>query len=446
MFTTMQQPNLPSSRLTGFHRLSLAERQTIVHDWASQTSRHWDETSRQDLFGPPNGLDLQTADQLIENTIGRFALPLGIATNFRINGRDRLIPMITEEPSVIAGASNAARLMRLAGGITASSDPPLMIGQVQLLDVPQMKRAMAALNEKKAAILAAANEALGSLAQRGGGAREIELRQLSHAKIGPMLVVHLLVDCQDAMGANAINTALERIAPSLAEISKGRVVLRILSNLNDRRLARARAQINADAFSHSSVDGPPILQRVYEAAALAEIDPYRAATHNKGILNGIDAVVLATGNDWRAVEAGAHAYAARTGNYRSLSTWQVDEYGNLMGSLELPLALGIVGGSTRAHPGAKAALALLDVQSASELAEIVASVGLAQNFAALLALAGEGIQHGHMRLHARQIALSAGASDEMVGQIAAVMIAENDIRPSRAAELMKSMTSAGDHS
>lgn len=442
----MKQPKLPSSRLSGFHRRSLFERQSIVHDWATQAAGYWDENSWQELLGPPNGLNLETADHLIENTIGRFALPLGIATNFRINGRDRLIPMVIEEPSVIAGASNAARLMRISGGITASSNPPLMIGQIQLLDVPQMSQAIVALNRKKEEILAAANASLGSLVNRGGGARAIEFHELRHPKIGKMLLVHLLIDCQDAMGANAINTALERIAPFLAEISKGRVNLRILSNLNDRRLARARAVIHADAFPPSAGKDPAILQRVYEAAALAEIDPYRAATHNKGILNGIDAVVLATGNDWRAVEAGAHAYAARTGKYRSLSTWQMDENGNLIGSLELPLALGIVGGTTRAHPGAKAALALLDVQSAGELAEIVASVGLAQNFAALLALAGEGIQHGHMRLHARQIALSAGASDGMVAKIAAVMIEESDIRPSRAAELLESMTLSGDDS
>ena len=434
---------IASSRLPGFHRQSLVKKQHTVRVWATRAGSTLPDQQWRDLLGPPAGLDLATAEQMAENIIGRYALPLGIATNFRINGRDRLIPMVIEEPSVIAGASNAARLMRIAGGITASSDPPLMIGQVQLLEIANMARAIEALNEARENILAEANAALGSLVERGGGARELQFRPLRHPELGTMLIVHLLLDCRDAMGANATNSALEHIAPILAEISGGRTVLRILSNLSDRRLARARAQISVNALPQPTNGEPPVAQRIVEAAALAEIDPYRAATHNKGILNGIDAVVLATGNDWRAVEAGAHAYAARAGSYRSLSRWRLDKAGNLHGSLELPLALGAVGGATRAHPGARAALALLGIESAGELAEIAAAVGLAQNFAALRALAGEGIQHGHMRLHARQIALAAGASSDIAAQLAESLITEGNIRLSRARELVKEARTSG---
>ena len=404
--------------------------------WAGAAGHGLAESSWQDLFGAPAGLTQGAAEQLSENIIGRFALPLGIATNFRINGRDRLIPMAIEEPSVIAGASNAARLMREAGGMQASSDPPLMIGQAQLLEISDVDEAIAAIQRAEAEILLRANAALGSLVARGGGAHELRFRPLRHPELGTMLVVHLLIDCRDAMGANATNTALERIAPLLADISGGRVVLRILSNLSDQRLARARARIPGSALVSKGSAEAAIGQRIVEAAALAEIDPYRAATHNKGILNGIDAVALATGNDWRAIEAGAHAYAARSGSYRSLSRWRLDAAGNLVGSLEMPMAVGIVGGTTQAHPGARAALALLAVESAAELAEIMAAVGLAQNFAALRALAAEGIQHGHMRLHARQLALAAGACGETAKEITQTLIAEGNIRISRARQLL----------
>ena len=434
----------PSSRLPGLHRQPINHRQRTILNWVRQAGCPIDETTWKDLIGPPAGLDLPKAELMIENTIGRFALPLGIATNFLINDRDRLIPMVIEEPSVIAGASNAARLMRLSGGIKASSDPPLMIGQIQLLDIPDIHRAITALQEEREAILDKVNASLGSLVDRGGGAREIELREIKHPYFGPMLIVHILVDCQDAMGANAINTALEQATPMISKLCGGRVVLRILSNLSDRRLARAEVKIKKCVIQQNTEHHSGILKRVCEAAALADLDPYRAATHNKGILNGIDAVVLATGNDWRAVEAGAHAYAAHSGMYRSLSQWHLDELGDLHGTLELPLALGIVGGATQSHPGAKAALALLNVNSARELAEVVVSVGLAQNFAALLALAGIGIQHGHMKLHARQIALSAGATEEMVSLVAETLIAEENIRMSRAIELVNKINQTGD--
>lgn len=439
----MPNQQLPNSRLPSFHRHSLPKRQDIVYQWAIQAGCQIDDQTWSDLIGPPAGLDQSTAEQIAENTIGRFALPLGIATNFRVNGRDRLIPMVTEEPSVIAGASNAARIMRISGGVTTSSDPPVMIGQLQLLEIVDIDRAIQTAKAEQERILAEANASLGSLVERGGGARELQFRKMHHPDLGPMLIIHLLVDCQDAMGANAINTSLEHITPLLVKICGGRVVLRILSNLSDQRLARAHAQIPASAMQQISSDEPNISQRVVEAAALAEIDPYRAATHNKGILNGIDAVVLATGNDWRAVEAGAHAYAARTGCYRSLSHWRLDQLGNLHGSLELPLALGTVGGATRAHPGARAALALLGAKSARELAEVVAAVGLAQNFAALLALADKGIQHGHMRLHARQIALAAGATRENVTMVAETLISEGNIRLSRARELLEQINHHG---
>ena len=373
---------------------------------------------------------------MTENVVALYSLPLGIATNFRINSRDYLIPLVIEEASVIAGASNAARLLREGAGIQTSSDSPLMIGQIQLLDLPDTKNAISNIESQREEILALADENSAGLKGRGGGARDLQIRELRHPNIGPMLVIHLLMDCRDAMGANALNHALESIAPRLATISRGRAVLRILSNLSDRRLARANGKVPATRLqSAQNEDEIPIAQRIVEAAALAEIDPYRAATHNKGIMNGIDALMLATGNDWRAVAAGAHAYAARSGSYRSLSRWWLDERGDLCGFLEMPLALGTVGGATRAHPGASTALALLGVDSAQQLAEVAAAVGLVQNLAALYALAGEGIQQGHMRLHARQIALATGAPIQKVASLAKTIVTDGQIRPSRARDL-----------
>jgi hydroxymethylglutaryl-CoA reductase len=374
---------------------------------------------------------------MVENAIGTYALPLGIAQNFVVNGRPVLIPMVIEEPSVIAGASFMAKLARSGGGFSAISSAPEMIGQIQLLDVPDLDRAVERILSYREELL---HEAAGIdplLVSLGGGPRDLQVRRIQSSPIGPFLVVHLIYDVRDAMGANAINTALEALAPRLAAISGGRVHLRILSNLADRRLAKASCTILLQelAFDHFSAES--VRDGIIEAWAFAVVDPYRAATHNKGIMNGVDAVVIATGNDWRAVEAGAHAYAARGGSYTSLSTWGKDDRGNLCGSLELPMAVGIVGGATRVHSGAQAALKLMKVETAAQLAGIIVSVGLAQNLAALRALATEGIQRGHMGLHARQIAIAAGASEEQVNRLADQLVAEGAIRVDRAVEILK---------
>ena len=374
------------------------------------------------------GLSEAQADLMIENVIGRYSLPFALATNFRVNGRDRLIPMVIEEPSVVAACSAAAKLFRLAGGFTASSDEPIMTGQLQLLDLPDIAAASDAILASKAQILARVNAKAGSIIARGGGARDLEIRTFSDGRTGPMLVLHLHYDSRDAMGANAINSALEDIAPVVERITGGRVNLRILSNLSDRRKAYAQGMIPAEALARDGSSGAQVVQAIIEAAALAELDPYRAATHNKGIMNGIDALLLATGNDWRAVEAGAHAYAARHGSYTSLTRWWRDEDGSLHGSIELPMAVGIVGGATRAHPGAQVALKILGLESARQLAEVAAALGLAQNFAAIRALATEGIQSGHMRMHARQLALAAGADPSEAAMIAQELIDAGQIR------------------
>lgn len=382
------------------------------------------------------GLSADQADAMIENVIGRYALPFGIATNFLIDGRDHLIPMVIEEPSVVAACSNAARLFRAGGGFTTSADDPVMIGQIQVLDVPDMARAQSAIAAHTDELLAEVNAAGGSIVARGGGARGIETRVFPQTAVGALLVVHLLMDTRDAMGANAINTAVEMLAPRIEALTGGRVNLRILSNLTDRRKARAEGVVPADQLASADLSGADVVRAIVEAGVFAEVDPYRAATHNKGVMNGIDAVLLATGNDWRAVSAGAHAYAGRDGAYTSLTRWWADDDGNLRGSIELPLSVGIVGGATRVHPMAQLALKILDVDSASHLARIMAAVGLAQNFAAIRALATDGIQRGHMRLHARQMALAAGASPEQVAAIAQTMIEEGNIRLERAKALV----------
>ena len=382
------------------------------------------------------GLDLEGADHMIENVVGTYALPLGIARHFLINGREVPVPMVIEEPSVVAGASFMARLARAGGGFSASASPPEMIGQLQLLDVPDVEAAVAALEKNRADLLESASQPDPQLQALGGGARDLVIRRVSDSPIGSFLVLHLIMDVRDAMGANTVNTALERLAPRVERLTGGRVLLRILSNLADRRLARAACSIPAEALAFGEFSGEQVRDRVIEAWAFAAADPYRAATHNKGIMNGIDAVALATGNDWRALEAGAHAYAARSGVYTSLSTWSASPAGDLVGELEIPLAAGIVGGATRAHPGARAALRLMGVKTARELAEVMVSVGLAQNLAALRALATEGIQRGHMALHARQVALAAGTPPEQVDALADQMVAEGDISASRAAQIL----------
>ncbi len=417
-----------SSRIPGFYQRPLPDRLALVAQWANL------DPGEQAILLGMSGLSSTQADQMIENVIGIYALPMGIAINFLINGEDYLIPMVIEEPSVLAAVSNAAKLVRTGGGFTTSSDEPLMIGQIQVLDMDNVYAAAGRVWDIRDQLLKEADDPTSSIVQRGGGARAIELNPFTDTPAGPMLVVHLLYDVRDAMGANAINTACERIAPRIEAVTGGRVNLRILSNLANRRRAMASCTIPADV-----IGGMDVVKAIVEAGIFAEVDPYRATTHNKGIMNGMDAVCIATGNDWRALEAGAHAYAARSGQYRSLTSWTQDAEGNLRGRLDVPLAVGIVGGATRVHPAAKVALKILGVSDAKQLAEVIAAVGLAQNLAAIKALATEGIQRGHMSLHARQFATAAGASGDMIGRVVEKMITENNIRLERAKELVAEM-------
>ena len=419
-----------TSRLPGFYQQPLAQRSQAVEAWAGLSS-----AERAALDGS-GGLTPEQADHMIENAVGVFALPLGVAVNFLVNGREVLVPMAVEEPSVVAGASFMAKLARAGGGFTAHVTEPHMIGQMQILGVADLPAARLRLLENKARLLELANQVDPVLIKVGGGARDLEVRLIDSSPIGPFLVAHLIYDTRDAMGANAVNTACETLAPAVEQISGGRVHLRILSNLADRRLARVRCTIPLAALAFGEFSGERVRDGIIEAYAFAAVDSYRAATHNKGIMNGVDAVVIATGNDWRAIEAGAHAYAARGGRYTSLSTWG-NAGGDLVGTLEMPLAVGIVGGATKVHPTAQAALKLIGVTNARELAEIIVSVGLAQNLAALRALATEGIQRGHMTLHARQVAIAAGATGPLVDQVAGRMVAEKTVRSDRAEAILK---------
>ncbi|MCP4428309.1 MAG: hydroxymethylglutaryl-CoA reductase, degradative [Chloroflexi bacterium] len=419
-----------SSRLPGFYKLPVAERAAKIAEWAGLNET---ETA---VFSQ-RGLTINQADMMIENVIGTFELPLGIAANFLINEKDYLIPMAVEEPSVVAGVSYAAKLIRAGGGFQTSSTAPVMIGQIQVLDVSDMEAASAAINAHKAELMEIADGSDPIILKLGGGARDIIPRVIETA-VGPMLIVHLHFDTRDAMGANAINTALELLAPRIAELTNGRTNLRILSNLADQRLATAHCAIPADQLALPGMSGAEGARRIEEANAFAAADPYRAATHNKGIMNGIDAVVIATGNDWRAIEAGAHAYACKNGRYTALTDWRVNENGNLSGEITMPMAVGMVGGATKVHPTAKVAMKILGVQSAPELAEVMAAVGLAQNLAALKALSTVGIQQGHMRLHARQVAMAAGAANSQIQAIADQLAAEKNINVNRAKELIAS--------
>jgi len=420
-----------TSRISGYYNLTIDERRTELANLGILTQ---EEIA---VLAGENSLQPDQADKMIENVIGTFSLPVGIALNFQINGRDVLIPMAVEEPSIVAGASFMAKLTRLGGGFRAHVSAPEMIGQMQLLDIVDPALARMQILEEKAALLAEAAEIDPVLKKMGGGPRDLQVRLIEDSPIGPFLVIHLIYDVRDAMGANAVNTACERLAGRIETITGGRVHLRILSNLADRRLARARCAIPVAALAFDSYSGEQVRDGVIAAWAFAAADPYRAATHNKGIMNGIDPIVIVTGNDWRAVEAGAHAYAARTGRYSSLTTWGKDEDGDLVGTIELPMAVGIVGGATKVHPTAKVALKLMGIENASQLAEIIASVGLAQNLAALRALATEGIQRGHMSLHARQVAAAAGAVGEQIERLASQLVAEKTVRIDRAEEILR---------
>jgi hydroxymethylglutaryl-CoA reductase len=418
-----------SSRIPGFHNLPRAERLRLAAEFAG--------LSAEEQRALEQGLPLPIAESLAENVVGIHGLPLGIATNFIVNRREALVPMAVEESSVIAAASHAAKMARPHGGFAAEATEPVMIGQVQIVGVADAARAEATLHRALPDLQRIANDPGSTMVKQGGGLQSIEVRPLDTAR-GPMLIVHLLIDVRDAMGANAVNTVAESLAPVLAELAGGRANLRILSNLADRRTVKARA-----VFDSSELGGPRVVENMLDAWAFADADPYRAATHNKGIMNGVDAVVVATGNDWRATEAGAHAFATRTGRYRSLSKFWKRPDGHLEGELELPLALGTVGGATKVDPAAQAALKLLGAPNAKLLGEIAASVGLAQNVAALRALSDEGIQKGHMALHATNIAMMAGARGAEVERLAQAMVAEGKVRMSRAAELLAQLRRGG---
>ncbi len=419
-----------SSLISGFYRLPPRERLRLVKDFANLSQEECD------LLENTGSLPMVLADRMIENVVGVFPTPLGVAVNFLINGIDYLIPMAIEEPSVVAAASYAARMVRDGGGFHTSSTPPLMIGQVQAVGVKDLEVARQRVLEAKASVLKKANEQDPVLVSAGGGAKDLEAK-IIHTTAGPMLIAELLVDCRDAMGANAVNTMAEAIAPLIEQLAGGRVYLRIISNLATKRLARAQCIVPKE-----SVGGEEVVDGIVYASAFAEADPYRAATHNKGAMNGIIGVILATGNDHRAIEAGAHAYAALKGKYTTISKWEKTEGGDLRGSIELPMAVGLIGGAVKTHPIAKIAMKILGVKTANEFAEVLAAVGLAQNLAALRALAHEGIQRGHMSLHARNIAVAAGASEGIVNAVAEKMVKERKIRMDRAKEIIEELKAA----
>jgi hydroxymethylglutaryl-CoA reductase len=413
-----------SSRLPGFYKLTPSERLKTVAEVAGL------ESGQLAAVVPPDEKMLSIADRMIENVIGTLSIPLGVAANFTINGRDYLIPMATEEPSVVAAASNMASVARIHGGFHTSTDQPIMIAQIQVVGASDPNGARMRLYERRQELLDLANEQDPFLVQLGGGAREINVR-IIEAGQSHYVVLHLIVDVRDAMGANAVNTMAEALAPLVSEIAGGRVRLRILSNKADLRLARVRA-----VYDKNALGGEDVVEGIVDAYAFAAADPYRAATHNKGIMNGISAVVLATGNDTRAVEAGAHSHAAASGRYTSLSHYEKDGDGNLVGTMELPMAVGLVGGATRTHPVAQACVKLLGVKSAQELAGVITAVGLAQNTGALRALAAEGIQKGHMSLHARNVAVAAGADGDEIERVVARLKEDGRVRLDRAQKFL----------
>jgi hydroxymethylglutaryl-CoA reductase len=376
---------------------------------------------------------------MIENVVGRFELPLGIATNFLVNGKDYLIPMAVEEPSVVAAASHMAKMTRASGGFQASSDRPIMRGQIQVMDLENLHASKAKILEHKNKLISAANEKDKTLVNLGGGCEDLEVHLFKETPAGPMLVVHLLVDVRDAMGANTVNTMAEHIAPLIEKLINGRVRLRILSNLADKRLVTASVKLSASQFDTKNYSGNEVIKGIFEAASFAAVDPYRAATHNKGVMNGIDPIIVVTGNDWRAIEAGAHAFATRGGHYTSLTDWSISNNGDLVGKITLPMAVGLVGGATKTHPTAKAAIEVLGVKTATELGQVIAAVGLAQNLAALRALATEGIQRGHMTLHARNIAVQAGANGSEIDLIVKGMIDSQNVTMDNAMQILKAL-------
>ncbi|MGV6477293.1 hydroxymethylglutaryl-CoA reductase, degradative [Azotobacter vinelandii] len=419
------------SRLPNFRNLSPKERLDHVGNLLDLTS---DDVR---LLAESGALPLEIADGMIENVIGKFELPYAVTSNFQVNGRDVLIPLVVEEPSIVAAASYMAKLARTNGGFITSSSAPLMRAQVQIVGIRDPLNARLSLLRHKDEIIELANRKDQLLNKLGGGCRDIEVHTFAESPRGPMLVAHLIVDVRDAMGANTVNTMAEAVAPLMEQITGGKVRLRILSNLADLRLARAQVRITPDQLQSAEFSGEDVIDGIIDAYTFAAIDPYRAATHNKGIMNGIDPLIVATGNDWRAVEAGAHAYACRSGHYGSLTTWEKDSKGHLVGTLEMPMPVGLVGGATKTHPLAQLSLRILGVKTAQELAEIAVAVGLAQNLGAMRALATEGIQRGHMALHARNIALVAGARGDEVEWVTRRLVEAHDVRTDRAVELLQ---------
>jgi hydroxymethylglutaryl-CoA reductase len=416
-----------SSRISGFYKKPVDERIAIIAERCGLT----DEDVK--VLKSDGGLSIDAADRMTENVVGSIAYPFSVAVNFRVNDKDYLVPMAGEEPSVVAAASNMARLMRAGVGVVAESTDPVMIGQVQLLEIPDMKKAIKTLEENKKQLLEVANELDPVLVKFGGGAKDMELRPIE-TEIGPMLIVHLIVDCRDAMGANAVNTMAEALAPTMAELTGGRSLLRIISNLADKRLVTVKCKVKAE-----DIGGPEAVDNIVAAWAFADADPYRAATHNKGIMNGIAAVALAFAQDHRAIEAGAHSYAVKDSRYKSMSRWGKDDNGDLTGEMTLPMAVGLVGGATRSHPMAQIARKILGVDKAVTLGEVMCAVGLAQNLGALRALTQEGIQQGHMRLHARNLVVMAGAKGDMIEKAVAELVESGEIRFPKAQEIVKKM-------
>ncbi len=408
---------IENSRIGGFYKLSVSERRELLAEIAKLSDE------QVEAWANSGELDEESADRMIENVVGTYSLPIGVATNFVIDGSHYAIPFVLEEPSVVAAASNMAKRCLANGGFSSDNDDPVMIGQIQVVGCEDPNGAMESILAAKEELVSNCNEVDPILVKFGGGCRDLSARVIETGS-GPMVIVHIHVDCRDAMGANAVNTMAETIAPRVEEISGGTVILRIISNLAVLRLARVSAVFTPEEMSDGSQDakqGSEVIEGVIQAYHFAEADPFRATTHNKGIMNAISAVALACGQDWRAIESGAHSYASHERTYGSLTTWSKDDDGNLVGSIELPMAVGLVGGAVRVHPAAQANVALLGVGSADELAKVMAASGLAQNLGALRALATVGIQAGHMKLHVRNMAVTAGAEGGEVDRVASIL-------------------------
>ncbi len=427
----------PDSRISGFYKKTLEERLQTLRERGVLTDQ-----DVQLLASHRGGLPLSTADKMVENLVGIMDLPLGMGLNFLINGTDYMVPMAIEEPSVVAAVSHIAKLTRTSGGFETFYEANVMIGQVQVVGCPDLDAAKAAVLEHKQELIDRANAFEPNMVQRGGGARDLEVRVLDNGRYQKMLVVHLLIDCCDAMGANLVNTMAEGIASRVEELTGGQVFLRILSNLADRRLVKARCRIPFEDLAWKDFSGEDVARGIELASQFAELDPYRAATHNKGIMNGMGAVCIATGNDWRALEAGAHAYCCRDGQYRPMATWWIEEDAYLVGELCVPMQIGVVGGPIKLHPTVQLVHRILGVESASELAQVIGAVGLAQNMAAVKALATTGIQRGHMSLHARSVAATAGATQDELDELVDRLIADGEIKIARAEELLAMMREA----